>query len=77
MPESIEFQILRSTLTVACPSCGYEVWLRYSEIVAQVMVRCPCCRVRIKLLDEYGSAAVAGREIEQEITGILKNIGNW
>ena len=72
MSESIEVQILRSTLTVACPSCGYDVWIRYSEIVAQVVVRCPCCRVRINLVDDHGSAAVVGREIKRAITACLK-----
>jgi phage FluMu protein Com len=77
MSESIEGQILRSTQTIACRSCGYDVWIRYSEIVTQVVVRCPCCRVRINLIDDRGSAATAGRQIEQAIEDMFKDFGKW
>ncbi len=77
MPESIEGQILRSTHTFPCPECGYDVWVQYSEIVTQLAVRCPCCRVRIQLVDESGSAATAGRQVDQAIEDMFKDFGKW
>jgi DNA-directed RNA polymerase subunit RPC12/RpoP len=77
MAESVEGQILRSTLTIACPRCGYDVWVRYSEIVTQVAVRCPCCRVRIRLVDDAGSVATAGRQVDQAIEDMFKDFGEW
>lgn len=52
---------------VDCPECGYPVWIRRSEVAAQVTVLCYCCRVRIRLVNPDGSAATVERQIEREV----------
>ncbi|MFJ6054641.1 hypothetical protein [Streptomyces sp. NPDC092307] len=74
MAESLATQMLRSDLEADCPFCGYLVWIRYSEVVAQTAVTCPCCHARIWLVDETGSARNAGAVIERQIAQALKGM---
>jgi DNA-directed RNA polymerase subunit RPC12/RpoP len=61
-------------VTVACPGCGYELFLLVSEIAAQTYVRCPCCRVLVHLVDEDASSHVAEREVEQVLEEAMKQM---
>ncbi|OUC93013.1 hypothetical protein [Streptomyces swartbergensis] len=72
--ESITTQLLNADLETACPSCGYLMWVRYSEVVAQTAVICPCCFTQIWLVDETGSAQNAGDAIQQQITQAMKGL---
>lgn len=74
MSGSLATQLLGAAMEVDCPTCGYPVWVRYSEVVAQAAVICPCCFTRIWLVDEAGSAQNAGDIIEQRITQALKGL---
>ena len=74
MSESLAQQLLHSDLEVACPACEYEVWVQYSEIVAQTAVLCPCCHVRIWLRDADGGIQKAGESIENQIQDVLKGL---
>lgn len=74
MGESFETQLLRSDHELPCPSCSYPVWVRLSEIVVQTTVLCPCCRVKIKLIDGNASAATIGRRIELMVSEILSDL---
>lgn len=74
MGESIGTQILHTDLEVPCPRCEYPVWVRGAEVVAQTTVLCPCCRTRIQLVDDNGSAQNAGDVIERQITETLKRM---
>ena len=67
-------QFLHSDLDVECPECTYPIWVKYSEIVAEVAVLCPCCRSVIGLVDSRASMALAGTEIEREIDRVLKGL---
>lgn len=69
--ESMQTQLLRQDAEVDCPSCTYPLWIRLSEVVVQTAVRCPCCRVRIHLVDDRGSAAGMGAEIDSMIEGLF------
>lgn len=74
MGESLATQFLSANLETACPACGYLMWLRYSEVVAQTAVTCPCCYTQIWLIDETSSAQNAGDSVQQQITQALKGI---
>ncbi|MGW0577502.1 hypothetical protein ACWD25_16310 [Streptomyces sp. NPDC002920] len=74
MAESLATRLLRADLEVACPACTYPMWIRYSEVVAQSTVICPCCYARIRLVDEAGGAQNAGDAIEQQIARSLKGL---
>ncbi|MFI6468528.1 hypothetical protein [Streptomyces sp. NPDC050538] len=74
MGESLATQFLSADLETACPACGYLMWVRYSEVVAQTAVTCPCCYTHIWLVDETGSAQNAGDAVQQQITQALKGL---
>jgi hypothetical protein len=65
MGEFLATQFLSTDLKTACPSCRYLMWVRYSEVVAQTAVICPCCCTQIWLVDEAGSAQNAGDVVQQ------------
>jgi transcription elongation factor Elf1 len=70
--ESIQTQLLRSDFEFECPRCGYINWARMSEVVVQTTVRCPCCRISIRLIDERASGANAGNVIEAMVEDALR-----
>ena len=74
MAESVGTQFLHDDLDVDCPECGYPIWIWYAEIVAQVAVWCPCCRIRIWLRDAEGSVQTIGDSIERQIEQALRNL---
>ncbi|WP_406131602.1 hypothetical protein [Streptomyces sp. NBC_00989] len=59
---------------MACPTCEYLMWARYSEAAARTAVTCPCCYTRIWLVDDTGSAQNAGDIVQQQIAQALKGI---
>lgn len=58
---------------VPCPICGYPIWVRLVEVVAQVAVTCPCCRARVWLTDSGGSVQNMGGEIDRALDQMFKN----
>ncbi|MER5385963.1 hypothetical protein ABT040_37920 [Streptomyces sp. NPDC002688] len=74
MGDSLSTQFLGTDLDTACPSCGYLMWVRYAEIVAQTAVICPCCYATVWLVDETGSVQNAGDAIQQQIAQALKGL---
>lgn len=64
---TLSHSLLQSTVDVDCPECGYSLEIQLTEVRAQVYRRCPCCRVRIHLLDGGGSTYGALEGIENEI----------
>jgi alpha-glucuronidase len=74
MGESLATQLLRADLEVPCAECGYPMWIRYSEVVVQTTVTCPCCFVQIRLVDDTGSAQNAGEVVDQKIAEALKGL---
>lgn len=53
--------------TAACPQCGYEIFLLFSEVAAQTYVRCDCCRVLIRLIDQDASTHTASRDVDKAL----------
>lgn len=64
-------------LDVGCPRCGHPFWVRTVEVVVGNTVVCPCCRVKVHLVDADGSVHNAGEEIQQatkELDQTLRNL---
>jgi uncharacterized Zn finger protein (UPF0148 family) len=61
-------------IDAACPRCGYLIWVRRFEVVAQVTVLCPCCRTNIRLVDESASVQNFDREVERQIEDVLDDL---
>ncbi len=53
--------------TAPCPGCGYEIFLVVSEVAAQTYVRCPCCRLLVRLVDADASTHTAARKIDKAL----------
>lgn len=71
---SLASQILHDDHEVDCPQCGYPVWIRFSEVIAQCTVTCPCCRLRLHLVDGGGSMQMLGDTLERQIDRAVKDI---
>ncbi|MEU7749330.1 hypothetical protein [Nonomuraea sp. NPDC049158] len=74
MGESLATQFLKADLEIACTQCGYPMWIRYSEVVVQATVTCPCCFLQVLLVDDTGSAQNAGEVVDQQIAQALKGL---
>jgi ribosomal protein S27E len=61
-------------LDVDCPDCRYPIWVRRSELAAQVSVLCPCCRLLVRLVNPDGSAQTIDRQIEQLVDRKVRKI---
>jgi hypothetical protein len=68
--ESLSREIMRQTVDMACPSCGYSVWIVWAEVAAGVSVMCPCCHVRIRLIDETGSVQTAPGRVQEALQSL-------
>lgn len=67
-------EVLGHSLDLPCPRCGYLVWATYVEVVTQVRLLCPVCRVGIWLVDQTGSAQVAVSQVVDSITELEKTL---
>jgi hypothetical protein len=74
MGQSLTTQFLGSEHEIPCLRCRYPIWVRYSEIVTQVGITCPCCRALVPLRDDTGSVHNAGAAVEQRIRDALKGL---
>ena len=63
---SLAASLMSHDMDVPCPRCGYPVWLLWSELAARVTLRCPCCRVRVRL-DDGGTAQVTAHQVQSAI----------
>jgi hypothetical protein len=62
--------VMRHTLDIPCPRCSYPVWVITAEIVSGSTVMCPCCRVRIRLVDQSGSVQVAAARMQAAVQAL-------
>ena len=54
-------------LTASCPECAFEIFLLVSEVAAQTYVRCPCCRILIRVEDADASTYTAARDMDRAL----------
>ncbi|MGW6934659.1 hypothetical protein ACWGE0_31680 [Lentzea sp. NPDC054927] len=67
-------QLLHGDQDIPCPECGFEVWIRLSEVVAECAVLCPLCRTRLWLRDSRGQMSNLGAEVESQLDQVLKEL---
>jgi hypothetical protein len=72
--DSLTTQLLHGDHDVPCPRCGFEIWVRASEIVVECAVLCPVCRTRIWLRDDRGQMHNIGSMIESSVDRALKGL---
>ncbi len=51
----LSYQLLQQLIEISCPSCNYSFEIQLVDARTQVYRLCPCCRVRIQLVDADGS----------------------
>ncbi|RAS59265.1 hypothetical protein C8D87_115126 [Lentzea atacamensis] len=71
---SLTDQLLHGDQDIPCPECGFGVWIRLSEVVAECAVLCPVCRTRVWLRDGRGQMSNLGAVIESEVEQLLKGL---
>lgn len=55
-----------------CPVCGFGLEVLVVDVICQVWRFCPCCRVRIRLMDGSGEVHVAMDEVEAAMGSLLR-----
>jgi uncharacterized paraquat-inducible protein A len=71
---SVSVQVLHSSHEVECPGCDYPIWVQWSELVAQETIRCPCCRIMVRFVDQDGRAQTLGADLERQLDQALKGL---
>ena len=67
---TLSAEILESWIEIPCPRCGYELEVQFMDVATQVRRWCPCCRVRIALVDEGGSVHGALADVQAAMDGL-------
>lgn len=73
----LSVEILNSFVPYACPMCSYELEIQLLDARVQAYYYCPCCRVRIRLIDSDGSMYGELEAVDlamQELTEKLKRM---
>lgn len=72
---SLSQELLRHWVDVPCPVCGYQFDVQLLDVRVQAYKRCPCCRVRIHLIDEGGSTFGALETINNAMSHFEQALG--
>jgi hypothetical protein len=74
--DSLTGQLLHDDVPdgVPCPSCGFGMWVRISEVVVECAIRCPVCRTQVWMRDDRGNMQNLGSEIESMIEQTMKGL---
>lgn len=59
---------------VPCPRCGYGVEVQLLDARTQVYRWCPCCRVRIHLVEPDGSVSVSIDAAEEAMHSLAETL---
>jgi hypothetical protein len=72
MGGSLGSELFLGDLEQPCPECGIDIWLRYSEVMAGVPVRCSCCRTLVRFVSDDGSASTVVNEVDARINQMIE-----
>ena len=61
-------------ITVPCPVCEYAMDVELLSVHLEETVFCPCCKVRIKLVDDNASLYGAQQEIDSAIQDLRNTV---
>lgn len=62
------------TLDISCPRCGYGVEIQLLDARTQVWRWCPCCRVRIRMVEPDGSVSGAVTAAEAAMNSLAETL---
>lgn len=61
---SLSWELLSALIEIHCPRCGFSFEVQMLDALCQIRRWCPCCRVRIRLIEPTG-----------ELSGGIRGIG--
>ena len=64
----------RVLVEVPCPRCGYAIEIQLLDARTQVWRWCPCCRVRIHLVEPDGSVSVSVDAAEEAMRSLEETV---
>lgn len=64
----------RVMVEVPCPRCGYHVAIQLLDARTQVWRWCPCCRVRIRLVEPDGTVSGSISGVEEAMHSLEQTI---
>jgi hypothetical protein len=64
----------RLMVEVPCPRCGYGVEIQLLDARTQVWRWCPCCRVRIRMVEPDGSVSGSVAAVEDAMRSLEETV---
>ena len=61
-------------VSMPCPSCGYGVDVELLSVRLEERVYCPCCKIRIQLIDDDATVFGAQDRIEAAVEDLKKTV---
>ena len=61
-------------VSVPCPSCDYEVDIELMSVRLQERVFCPCCKIRIQVIDHDATVFRSQEKIEVAFEDLKKTV---
>jgi hypothetical protein len=74
----LSYELLQQLIEIQCPECEYEFEIQMLDIRVQAYKLCPCCRVRIHLVDAGGSTFGALEAVDdamRQLERTLRRLG--
>jgi hypothetical protein len=69
--------IARSLIEFPCPSCSYEIEIQMLDAATQVWRWCPCCRVRIHIVEPDGTLSSGAQDMNRAIRDLGKPLRSF
>jgi hypothetical protein len=63
-------------IDVTCPLCAFQFEVQLLDARTQVWRWCPCCRVRIRLIEPDGSVSLGVADVEAAMRDLEKTMRN-
>ena len=61
-------------VSMPCPSCGYAVDVELLSVRLQERVFCPCCKIRIQVIDDDATVFGAQEKIDAAFEELKKTV---
>jgi hypothetical protein len=65
----------RIMVEVPCPWCRYGIEIQLLDARTQVWRWCPCCRVRVRMVEPDGTVSGSIRDAEEAMRSLEDTIG--
>jgi hypothetical protein len=71
---SLSWDLLNALIVIDCPRCGFSFEVQTLDALCQVWRWCPCCRVRIRLVEPSGELSGALRGIDTTLASFNRTL---